>query len=287
MTHPTRTTVTILVAIAMTGILLDVRGGAVPDALRAAVGWVAAPFQRAAGAVASPLVSWVQGTADFGDDATRGRLWAAQAPPNVEPRAQARAAELDGLLGAVAGSGLDVVPARVVAYPAAGPGVASVVIDAGAEAGVEPDRAVITGGGVVGRVMTTEARSGSVQLLSSPDSTVGARLARTGQVAVVTGTGDPRRLTLRLLDPAADIKVGDPVVTFGSKDSRPFPPDLPIGTVSGVRGDIASGRVVEVTPSAGLTALDLVAVVRAGGASGPRAALPTEPAPVPSASETP
>ena len=286
MIHRTRNTVTVLVAVALTAILLDVRGGAVPEALRSGVAWVASPFQNAAGALASPLTDWVQGVSDFGDESTRARLWSAQQPPSVEPRAQARLAELDALLGAVVGSDLQVVPARVVAYPAAGPGVGSVVVDVGSEQGVTPDRAVITGGGLVGRVTAVTARSSSVQLLSSPTSTVGARVARTNQVAVVAGTGDPRGLTLRLLDPAADIKLGDEIVSFGSAEGRPFPADLPIGRVSALRGDIASGRLGGVEPSAGLTSLDLVGVVKAGGAGGQRSVLPTEPSTQPSPSET-
>ena len=78
---------------------------------------------------------------------------------------------------------------------------------------------------------------------------------------MVVGTGEPNRLTVRVLDPVADVQVGDAVLSFGSKDGRPFPADLPIGLVSEIEDDGTGGRIIRLTPAANLSALDLVGVV--------------------------
>jgi rod shape-determining protein MreC len=48
----------------------------------------------------------------------------------------------------------------------------------------------------------------------------------------VSGTGDQYSLEYQLLDPRADVRTGDALVTFGSKGGRPFAPGLPIGEVT-------------------------------------------------------
>ena len=100
-----------------------------------------------------------------------------------------------------------------------------------------------------------------------------------GKDAVVVGTGDPNSLSVRVLDPLADIQINDAVLTFGSKDGRPFPPDLPIGVVAAIDDDGAGGRIIRLKPAADLTALDLVGVVANTGDRGERSPLapPAEP----------
>jgi rod shape-determining protein MreC len=93
----------------------------------------------------------------------------------------------------------------------------------------------------------------------------------------VVGTGDPSRLTVRVLDPVADVQVGDAVLSFGSKDGRPFPPDLPIGLVSEIEDDGTGGRIIRLTPAANLSALDLVGVVNLNATRDLRQQLSAEP----------
>ncbi len=276
MTQRARNVVIVLVALSLTAILLDLRGGSVTSAIRSAAAAMVAPVQRVAAAIASPVVTWVDGAADFGDPELRNRAWAGQAAPSVEPRASARAQELDSLLAVVTATSLSVVPARVVAYPAAGPAVETAVVDAGGDDGVTPDSAVISGKGLVGRTDLVAAGTTTVTLISAPANSVGARLTRTGGAAVVAGSGNPRRLLLKLLDVGADVRVGDQVVTFGSNEGRPYPADVPIGTVTAIEGDIGSGRAVVVTPAVDLAALDLVGVVLPTASRRPRSPLPVQ-----------
>ena len=256
-----RGTVVVLSAIALTLVLLDLRGGSTMAGVRSVGANVMAPMQTVAGAITSPAVGWIEGTSAFSDADERARLWAEQAPMATEVRNEQRVAELDALLGQVNSSKLTVVPARVVAYPQSTLDVSSVVVDVGSEDGVEVDQAVVTGAGLVGRTTALTAGTADVKLLSSPESAVGGRFLRTGQACVVVGTGDPNLLTVRVLDPVADVQVGDAVLAFGSKDGRPFPADLPIGLVTQIEDDGTGGRIIRLTPAANLAALDLVGVV--------------------------
>ena len=261
MSRRKRGTVVVLSAIALTLVLLDLRGGSTMSGVRSAGANVMAPMQTVAGAIAAPAVGWIEGTSAFSDADERAKMWAEQAPQATEVRNEQRVAELDALLGQVNNSKLTVVPARVVAYPLSTLSVSSVVVDVGSDDGVDVDQAVVTGAGLVGRTTALTVGTADVKLLSSPDSAVGGRFLRTGQACVVVGTGDPNQLTVRVLDPVADVQVGDAVLSFGSKDGRPFPADLPIGLVSEIEDDGTGGRLIRLKPAANLSALDLVGVV--------------------------
>lgn len=261
MSRRNRGVVVVLSAIALTLLLLDLRGGGPTSTIRSAGAAVIAPLQATAGAIASPAVGWIEGTGSFNDAELRAQRWAEQAPQATQTRNDQRVAELDALLGQVNSSQLAVVPARVVAYPTNGVDVGSVVVDVGANDTVSPDQAVVTGAGLIGRTVSVTPGTADVRLLSAVDSAVGGRFLRTGQACVVLGTGDPGVLNVRVLDPVADVQVGDAVMSFGSKDGQPFPPDLPIGLVTAIDYDSTGGRIIRLEPAADLSALDLVGVV--------------------------
>jgi rod shape-determining protein MreC len=263
--------------------LLDLVGGAAPDTIREAGAAALGPLQTVSGAIASPVVGWIEETGRFASGEERSQLWKEQAPDVTQVRGEQRVADLDRLLGLLSAAELTVIPARVVAYPMINLDVANVLVDTGSDDGVGADQAVISGLGLVGRTTAVTAGTAEVKLLSARDSAVGGRILRTGQACVVVGTGDPNSLSVRVLDPLADIQINDAVLTFGSKDGRPFPTDLPIGVVAAIDDDGAGGRLIRLKPAANLTALDLVGVVSNAGARGERAALsgPEEPAPQP------
>lgn len=281
MSRRSRGVVVVLSAVALTLLLLDLRGGGLTSGIRSAGAAVLAPLQSTAGAIASPAVGWIEGTGSFSDAELRAQRWAEQAPQATQTRNDQRVAELDALLGQVNASKLSVVPARVVAYPTNGVDVGSVVVDVGEADGVTADQAVVTGAGLIGRTMSVTPGTADVRLLSAVDSAVGGRFLRTGQACVVLGTGDPGVLSVRVLDPVADVQVGDAVMSFGSKDGQPFPPDLPIGLVSAVDYDSTGGRIIRLEPAADLAALDLVGVVDLNKTRDLRQQLAAETAPEP------
>ena len=264
------TAVVVLGAAGLTLILADLVGGVVPNTIRSVSADALAPVQTVAGAMALPVVNWVEDTGSFTDRAERVQMWQQQAPQVAQVRGMQRVADLDKLLGLVNAAQLTVVPARVIAYPTLNLDVSNVLIDTGTEDGVGADQAVINGLGLIGRTATAGPGTTEVKLLSAKDSAVGGRILRTGQPCVVLGTGDPNELSVRVLDPTTDIQINDAVITFGSKDGRPFPPDLPIGLVTSISDDGGGGRLIKLKPAANLAALNLVGVVQSQAARAAR-----------------
>jgi rod shape-determining protein MreC len=140
-------------------------------------------------------------------------------------------------------------------------------VDKGTEDGVYDDMPVISGSGLVGRVVTTAPYAATVMLITDPDSLVTARLAESGEVFQLQGN---REEDLRSLLIEADVEVqpGEQVVTSGyhlgeGTEVGIFPPGIPIGEVSVVENDPANlQRVVYVRPYVDFTRLDLVSMVQ-------------------------
>ncbi|GAA2843809.1 rod shape-determining protein MreC [Nonomuraea rubra] len=137
----------------------------------------------------------------------------------------------------------------------------SVTIDAGASSGVDRDVTVLNADGLVGKVAWAGASTASVSLITDAGSSIGARMAGSGELGVVTGVpGEGLRLSL--FDPNAPLAVGDQVVTLGSAGGRPYVAGVPIGTVAALESAPgAATRTALVRPAARLSALALVAVI--------------------------
>ncbi|GIH68934.1 rod shape-determining protein MreC [Sphaerimonospora thailandensis] len=142
----------------------------------------------------------------------------------------------------------------------------TVTIDVGSAAGVARDMTVFDSDGLIGRVIQAGPATATVQLITSPSASVGARLAGSREVGVVKGVADHGAdgglIRLSLLNPEASVSPGDHVVTLGSPNLRPYVPDVPIGSVVSVE-DASGGptRTALVRPFARFSALDLVTVV--------------------------
>jgi rod shape-determining protein MreC len=185
--------------------------------------------------------------------------------------AEAKVAALDALLRVSRAGDYRFVPAEVIAVGPAQDFAWTVTIDAGRNDGVESDMTVINGDGLVGHVVKTTASTATVVLVVDAESSVGARIAGSEEIGVVSGTGDQNVLNFTLLDPMADVRKGDALVTFGSKGGRPYAPGLPIGevvSVSGSAGDLT--RVAKVRPFADMSRLTVVGVVTRPPRTDPR-----------------
>lgn len=127
-------------------------------------------------------------------------------------------------------------------------GYESFVINRGTRDGIAADWAVIAPtGAVVGRVVTANPYTATVQLVTDPQSAVGAKVARSGAHGVVHGTGDAA-LLLDYVTSLANVAEGDLVVTSG--DDGIYPAGLEIGRVT---------RVVKGAPVPGLPRLPTLA----------------------------
>ena len=278
----------VLLLASITLVLLDVRGSSAIGGLRGLAATVIGPVETAVGAAAAPFVSVAQSVTSFGNAQERNDIAAqelAQATGSDQTQTDnARAAtSLDSMLKTAGTRGLQVIPARVVAYGSAQTFSGTVTIDAGSNDGLTSEMSVMNGNGLVGKIIAVGPTTATVQLVTDDDSVVGARLVKTGDAGALQGTGQAGESILRLLDPTSPVKEGDQLVTFGSPDGKPYVAGLPLGTVTGMRGEPGQAdRVAIVSPAARMSALDVVGVV----VTSPRAAsrTPVTPAaPAPSA----
>lgn len=232
----------VLLLVSITLVLLDVRGSSAIGGLRGLAATVIGPVETAVGAAAAPFVSVAQSVTRFGNSQERSEVAAqelAQATGSDQTQTDnARAAsQLDAMLKTAGTRGFQVLPARVVAYGSAQTFSGTVTIDAGSNDGLTTDMSVMNGNGLVGKIVAVGPTTATVQLVTDDDSVVGARLVKTGDAGALQGTGQPGESILRLLDPTSPVKEGDQLVTFGSPDGKPYVAGLPLGTVTGMRGE--------------------------------------------------
>ncbi len=144
---------------------------------------------------------------------------------------------------------LSSVSARVVG-DYGGTFVHSLLVVAGARDGVQKGQAVITGEGLVGRVVEAGDRSARVLLVTDINSRIPVVVHRTGDRALLAGDNSPYPRLL-YLSPDAIVLPGDQIVTSGH--GGVFIPGLPVGRVRAVREDI-----VEVEPYVDWDRIDYV-----------------------------
>jgi rod shape-determining protein MreC len=168
----------------------------------------------------------------------------------------------------------------------------TVTLDAGSRDGIKPNETVLNGEGLVGRVVSVSSSTSTVLLATDGSSTVGARMAGSGQIGSVTGMGKglsgPDTLQLQLFDATAVLQPGQQLVTFGSVGGSPYVPGVPIGTVIRVeRSANALTRSALIRPFVDFTSLGVVGVVIVPPRVNPRnSVLPPSPHPTPTPTVT-
>jgi rod shape-determining protein MreC len=126
------------------------------------------------------------------------------------------------------------------------------------------------------------SNSALVQLASDPAFKIGARIASTQQIGILSGQGS-RKGVLQLLDNSTEVKVGDVLLARGSQNGRPFVPGVPIGVVTKVDNSAgAVSQTADVKFYSNFSTLGVVSVVVSNPKSDPRDALvPQKPRPTP------
>ena len=288
-----RIVLAILVLLSITLVIIDLRGSSSGPtaAIRSAGAAVLAPLERVSGSIFGPLLSLGDSLGSLGEKdqqiadltAENTRL---RADLDLVANEKARVAELDSLLGLVGNNGYVTVPAQVIAVGPAQGFAWTVTIDAGTRDGVEPQMSVISGAGLVGRTISVTPTTATVLLIVDATSSVGARLAGTSQIGIVSGSGRQDALQMQLLDPLAVVDVGDIVVSFGSEADRPYAPGIPIGTVLEMRGTEGQlTRSALIQPYVDVSRLDIVGVVLRVDERAPREPLPM-PTPTPTTDDS-
>lgn len=158
------------------------------------------------------------------------------------------------LLNVKADPALTFVTARVVSDPA-GAFVKSVLLPVGKNDRVEKGNAVMSGKGLIGRVIEVGRHSSRVLLVTDLNSRIPVVLQNTRTRAILAGKNKDM-IKLERLPPDTGIAIGARVVTSG--DGGQLPADLPIGVIVEIGKD-----GVWVKPLSDIDRLSYVQVVNA------------------------
>ncbi len=137
----------------------------------------------------------------------------------------------------------------------------TILIDKGANEGIQRHMAVVTPEGLVGRVVDVTALAARVQLITDPESAVGVLIQRS-RVAGVAAGSHGGIVQIKYLPLMADVIVGDRVITSGMGGI--FPKGIPLGRVlrSSRPTNGALFQETEVQPLAEFSRLEEVVVLK-------------------------
>jgi len=259
-------------------ITLDLRGVKVIDGFRQGSQTIMTPFQRAGSVVLTPVKNFFSDVTHLGR--TRNQIEKLEAEnANLKQRlinrknADAQLKQLKRILDLAGTAGFKVVNAKVISNGSSQSFSQTITIDSGTNAGIKKNMTVLSQYGIAGVVKDVYPSSALIQLASDPSFRIGARIAGSQQIGILTGRGT-RSASLQLLDNSTTIKVGDVLLSRGSIANRPYVPGVPLGYVSSV--DNSAGAVAQtatVRYYTNFSTLGVVAVVVSGSTANPGDAL--------------
>jgi rod shape-determining protein MreC len=150
-----------------------------------------------------------------------------------------------------------------------------ITINKGSGDGLKPGQAVVTAGGLAGKVGDVLGGSATVKLLTDGTFGAGARVANSDTAAgtITSSGGDPEDLILDTENPKVPVVRGATIVTSGTaSDARLkslYPPDIGIGKVSTVDDPGTDTQRVHVKPFVNVRELERVIVLTRDPASIP------------------
>ena len=284
----------VLIVTSLFLITLDLRGVKVIDGFKQGTQTVLSPFQRAGAVVLNPIKDFFSDVSNLGrTDNQIEKLEAENARLKVtllnRKNADAQLEQLKDILDLAGIAGYKVVNAKVISQGSSQSFSQTLTIDSGSKAGIRKNMTVLSQYGIAGVVKDVYPNSALIQLASDPAFKIGARIAGSQQIGILSGQGN-RSATLQLLDNSTTVSVGDVLLARGSSSNRPFVPGVPLGYVSRVdnsAGAIAQSAVVRYYTN--FSTLGVIAVVVGGPSSNPGDALvPAKPqvTPIPTVTVT-
>jgi rod shape-determining protein MreC len=275
-TRRTRVVLATLLAAAVALIAVSYLGGSAP--LRAIGGTVFGAAERAIGSVAGPVTAAFGaggGSASARVRRLERQLVSLRAQLSNQQVSRTEYGQLSRLLRLPRRDGYRVIAANVIAV-SQGPERA-VTLDVGSSDGVRPEETVLNDAGLVGTVTAVSPWTCTVVLATAGSAVAGVRVANTGQMGWVSGTGDSRPgtglLRLQILGSGTALAPGQRLVTSASVGDKPYVPGIPVGVVTRVQPNSgATSETALVRPFADFNALNVVGVIvtpsRPGGAAG-------------------
>ena len=282
-----RLLIIVLIVTSLFLITLDLRGVSVIDGLRNGTQTALTPVQKVGSWALTPFRNFASDVTHLGrtrNQIEKLKIENEKLLNTLQNRkaADAQLKQLKQVLNLAGSGGYNVVNAKVISQGPSTSFTQTITIDAGTSSGIRSNMTVISGYGLVGVVKVAYTNSSLVQLASDPAFRIGARIAQSQRIGILSGQGS-RTGVLQLLDNTTTVKVGDALLARGSDNGRPFVPGVPIGEVTSV--DNSPGAVTqtaEVKFYANFATLGVVAVVTTNPSSDPRDALvPPKPRPTP------
>lgn len=276
-----------LIVTALFLVTLDLRGVSVINGVRNATQSALSPFQKAGSWTISPFRNFFSDVTNLGrtrnkiekltSENERLRL-ALQSRKNAD----AELKQLESVLDLAGTAQYKVVSAKVISQGSSTSFTNTITIDAGSKSGIRPNMTVISGFGLVGLVKVVYSNSALIELASDPSFKVGARIAGSQQIGILSGQGS-RKALLQLLDNTTTVKVGDVILARGSTGGRPFVPGVPIGEVTAVDNSASAvTQTADVKFYVNFSTLAVVSVVLKSPEIDPRDSLvPAKPVPTP------
>lgn len=140
----------------------------------------------------------------------------------------AQNARLKGILSTTQSSEHHLLLARIIGTDS-NPLKQVVVLNKGANHGVQIGQTVIDENGILGQIINVYPNTSRLLLITDEQQSVAVVVARTGQRAMVSGGGKPESLSLDYIFKTADVKVGDELISSGLGDR--FPAGYKVGQV--------------------------------------------------------
>jgi len=231
-----RLTLVLLILTSITVLTLDFRGSSAVQGLRDGASRVFSPFRGAIESVTSPMSDSWNGLWHYGDvrkenERLRAQIEQLQGQAAQNQDAQQQLAALSELEHIQQWTTLPSLDARVVAGPLTN-FEHTIELDKGSNAGLRTDMPVVTGAGLVGRIVRVEPDRAVVRLLTDPDIVVGIRLVTSQETGLLHGTGDGKPLAIdEGIDPKVQVPPNELVTTSG-EDRAAYPPNVPVGNVT-------------------------------------------------------
>jgi len=260
-----RITISLLLLSAVLLLTLDSRGSGPVQSARSAVLSVLSPLGSAASTVVSPFRDAWNSAFDQGDlkkenETLREENDRLKGDVTANSIAKEQLQQLLQLVGIPFVGDTPVVHTRVVSG-AVGNFGDRLEIDKGSNAGIERNMPVVTGEGLIGKVIEVSENRSVVSLLSSGTYRVGFSVVGTAAIGIAQGSGGDGSLRGTNIDSRQAVTVGAITATSGLAGS-PFPPNLPIGTVTAIRtNEAALESTVDISMFANLNNLIYADVV--------------------------
>lgn len=169
---------------------------------------------------------------------------------------------LKGLLGLKEQTGYERVAARVIARDSS-TWFNTITINRGSSSGIALNMPVVTGGGIVGRVIALSPWTAQVMMITDDKAAAGAivgQVGGSGALGSVRGLGDKGLIEMRYVSGLEKVEVGNYILTTGQDGI--YPPGLTVGEVVQVKaGTATQSHEILIRPGAKLDQLEEVAVL--------------------------